>query len=383
MIAGLVTPPEDAVIAIVDALDPPADPLQPAISTYTSTAPAIPSRVRNRRTEGIINSRAIASIMKSTCRSDADGGASKDCGGTMNEAAVMDPIALTGVVAGPIAVVCTEHEVINMAGVQVKATDPVNPPNGVMTTGNDPVAPLAMVMFAAEIEKSHAVPLRASACGLPPELSVKLIVPVTGPGAVPAAGAKVTFRTQGVPPGAGAITIGKVLPHEFEAIAKPLLMAIAEIFSAVVVLVLLTVSICGALVVVRSWPPNAARLAGVNVMFATVVLPVPVSATWIGWVVPSSASTIFRVADSTAAIDGVKITPIVHPGAPGRSGVTHGVVPLAVATKYRQDNAAQPVTGLAARAARQDGVCLQFSGQCESAVRFHDGRLRDSGGIAS
>jgi len=190
-------------------------------------------------------------MMKSTCRSNAKGGVFKDCGGTRNAAAVMDPVA-EAPGAGAALVVATEQEVTSMAGVQVNATAPVNPPNPVTLTVNGPVAPLATVMAAAEAEKSHAVPLRASTCGLPPELSVKLIVPVTGPGAVPAAGAKVTFRTQGVPPGAGAMTIGKVLPHEFEAIANPLLMAIAEMLSAVVVLVLLTVSTCGALVVVRS-----------------------------------------------------------------------------------------------------------------------------------
>ena len=87
----------------------------------TIIAPAIPNRVRNRRTEGIINSRAIASIMKSTCRSNPDGGAFKDCGGTMNELAVMEPAAEAPGV-GAALVVATEHEVISIAGVHVNDT---------------------------------------------------------------------------------------------------------------------------------------------------------------------------------------------------------------------------------------------------------------------
>ena len=329
VMAGLVTVPEAGVIEIVDDLLPAGDPLQPTTTISTSMAPANPICVRNRRTEGIINSIAIAIMIKIIWRSNADGGAFKDCGGTMNAEAVMDPAA-EAPGAGAALVVATEHELISMPGVQVKDTAPVKPPNPVTSTGNEPVAPLATLMAAAETEKSHAVPLRASACGLPPELSVKLIVPVTEPGAVPAAGAKVTFRTQAVPPGAGAMTIGKVLPHEFEAIAKPLLMVIAEILSAVVVLVLFTVSICGALVVFRSWPPNAGRLAGENEMLATVVLPVPESATSIGWPVPSRASKICRVVASAPDIDGVKVTPTVQE-VPAGTDPTH--VPVVVVAK--------------------------------------------------
>ena len=80
VIAVLVTPPDDGVIVSVDDLAPPAPglPLQPATTMNTIIAPAIPSCVRNRRTEGIINNRAIAIMIKSTCRSNSDGGAFKD-----------------------------------------------------------------------------------------------------------------------------------------------------------------------------------------------------------------------------------------------------------------------------------------------------------------
>src|SRR6202795_268250 len=95
VIAGLVMPPEDGVIVMVDDLDPPpGPPLQPATSTNTIMAPASPRRVRNRRTSGSMNSRAIAIMMKSTCRSNADGGIFMDCGGTRKAAAVIEPLAV-------------------------------------------------------------------------------------------------------------------------------------------------------------------------------------------------------------------------------------------------------------------------------------------------
>ena len=83
---------------------------------------------------------------------------------------------------------------------------------------------------------------------------------------------------------------------------------------------------------VVSRAPGKVRLVGVMVMFPAVPLPVPVSATCIGWDGPSRASTMFSVPVSAPAAAGVKITPIVHE-APPASGVTHGVVPLALPTK--------------------------------------------------
>jgi hypothetical protein len=78
VMAVLVTPPEEGVIMMVEVLGAGGPPEQPATSTNTSIAPAMPTRVRNRRTEGIINSNAIASTMKITCRSNADGGTFMD-----------------------------------------------------------------------------------------------------------------------------------------------------------------------------------------------------------------------------------------------------------------------------------------------------------------
>jgi hypothetical protein len=93
-IAVLVTPPDDAVIVMVDDLFPEGDPVQPAKSTNTIIAPTIPRRVRNRRAEGSMNNRAIAIMMKTTCRNNADGGIFMDCGGTRKAAAVMEPLTV-------------------------------------------------------------------------------------------------------------------------------------------------------------------------------------------------------------------------------------------------------------------------------------------------
>src|SRR6202021_4060408 len=73
------------------------------------------------------------------------------------------------------------------------------------TTGNEPVAPLATLMAAAETEKSHAVPLRTTVLTLPP-VCVTVRDPATGPGVGVAMGLNVTVTTQAAPP--GAITIG-------------------------------------------------------------------------------------------------------------------------------------------------------------------------------
>jgi hypothetical protein len=328
VIAVLVTPPEDGVIEMVEALeDPPAEPLQPATSMNTSMAPAIPSRVRNRRTEGIINSRAIAIMIKSTCRSNAEGGAFKDCGGTMNAEAVMDPAA-EAPGAGAALAVATEHELISVAGVQVKDTAPVNPPNPVTSTGNEPVAPLATVMFAAEAEKSHAGADSGIVLTLPP-VCVIVRVPATGPGGVAATGLNVTVTTHGVP--ADAITIGNAPLLQAAvmevSVNNPGVAAIAEILSgALPLLPIETVP----LVDVVSNAPGRVRLLGVRVMLPAEAEPVPESATSIGWPVPSRASKICRVVASAPDIDGVKVTPTVQE-VPAGTAPTH--VPVVVVAK--------------------------------------------------
>jgi hypothetical protein len=332
VIAVLVTPPEDGVITMVDDLDPPADPLQPATSTNTIIAPAIPRRVRNRRASGSMNSRAIAIMMKSTCRRNADGGTFMDCGGTMKDAAVMEPFTVVPG-AGAALAVGTEHEVINapVPGAQVEATAPVNPPKPVTTTGNMPVAPRATLMAAADTEKSHAGPLSGTVLTLPP-VCVIVSEPATGPGGVAATGLKVTTTTQAAP--FAAMTIGKVpllqaTVLDGAAVNTPGAAAIDAILSgALPLLPMETVAV----VDVVSRAPGKVRLLGVSVMLPEVPLPVPVSATCIGWDKPSNASTMFSTPATAPAAVGVNTTPMLHE-APPASDAVQGVVPLALPTK--------------------------------------------------
>ncbi len=189
---------------MVEVFADPGDPLQPATSMNTIIAPAIPMRVRNRWAAGIMNNIAIAIMMKSTCRSNADGGAFKDCGGTMKEVAVMDPVAVAPG-AGAALVVGTAHEEINM---RRRASERYR--SGKSTQSGDDHGeragmPLATVMAAAETEKSHAGPVSGTVLTLPP-VCVIVSVPETGPGGVAAIWLKVTVTTHGFP--LAAITIG-------------------------------------------------------------------------------------------------------------------------------------------------------------------------------
>jgi hypothetical protein len=332
VIAGLVTPPEEGVIMTDEVLGAAGPPEQPATTTNTSIAPAIPIRVRKRRAEGIMNSRAIASIMKITCRSNADGGTFMDCGGTVKDDAMSIPFIVVPAI-GLAVMFGTEHEVINaLPGVHVKDTAPVNPPSPITVTANVPDPPLATVTEETAVtEKSYAVPASGTVLTLPP-VCVIVSAPVTGPGGVAATGPKVTLTMQGVP--FAAITIGKLPLLQaavLEVSAKTAgAAAIAEILSGKLPLFPIE-TIIGILVCV-SRVPGKVRLFGVRVMLEAVPEPVPLSATTNGWFGPSSASTMSNVAETAPAIAGVKITPIVQE-APPASGVAHGVVPLAVPTK--------------------------------------------------
>jgi hypothetical protein len=279
VMAGLLTPPEEGVIVTVDVLVFWRFPVQPATTMNTSIAPTIPMRPRNRRVEGSMKRSEITSITRNTSRIVAAGGTFMDCGATTKEEAVSVAVAVAPG-AGAALVMGTAHEVTSvLPGVQVKDTEPVNPPNPVIVTGNVPMAPLAtLTLLGAETWKSQAVPVSDTDCGLPLALSVTMIVPVSAPGVVEPDGANVMLSVQGVP--AGAMVMG-TLPHEFDAMLKSLLAAIAEMFSAVVVLVLLITRFCPVLVVVSNWPPKV-RLAGLKLIAAIELLPVPVSAIWTG-----------------------------------------------------------------------------------------------------
>ena len=239
--AGLVTPPEEGVITTVDVLGfGPPPPLQPATTINTITAPSIPMRARNRLVEGIMNRSEITSITRNTSRIVAAGGSFMDCGATTKEEAVSVAVAVAPGAAAAF-VVGTAHEVMSVAGVQVKDTAPVNPPNPVMVTGNVPMAPLAtLTLDGAETEKSQAVPVSGTDCGLPLASSVTVIVPVTGPAAV--VGSEDDANCAGVP-----LATLRVVPQEV-VLPKPLeVLGIAEKFNVALPL-LVRVTVCAALV---------------------------------------------------------------------------------------------------------------------------------------
>ena len=184
-------------------------------------------------------------------------------------------------------------------------------------------------MAAAETEKSHAGPVSGTVLTAPP-VCVIVSAPGNRPGRCSRSRTEADWTIQAAPP--GAITIGKLPPlQEAElSVNTPVPAAIAEILSGK--LPVLPIETGKGPLVVVSRAPGKVRLVGLKVMLGAFALPVPVSATCIGWAGPSRASTMFRVADAAAATAGVKVTPIVQE-APPASGVVHGVVPLAVPTK--------------------------------------------------
>ena len=173
-------------------------------------------------------------------------------------------------------------------------------------------------------EKSQAVPVSDTDCGLPFALSVIVIDPVSAPGAVEDAGLNVTIKVQGVP--AGAIVIGNVLPQEFEAIVKSELLDTIFEMTTGVAPVLLRVTVFAALVVVKSCPPNV-RLVGLIVIVATDTVAVPVSGTDCG-LLPALSVKVIDPVTGPAGVDneGLNVTLRMHGVPPGETAIVIGNV---------------------------------------------------------
>jgi hypothetical protein len=102
-----------------------------------------------------------------------------------------------------------------------------------------------------------------------------------------------------------------------------------EICSAAFAL-LVSVTLCAALLLVKSWPAKL-RLAGVTLATGNVVTPLPERLTF--WGLLGSLSEIESVAASAlAGVEGVNLTLIVQDEPPGRV-VPQGVAPAGVAEK--------------------------------------------------
>lgn len=273
VIAVLVTPPEEGVIMMVEVLGVEEPPPQPATSTNASIAPAIPNRVRKRCAFGIIINSKIAKIAKTSCRRDTDGGTFMDVGGAMKAEAVNVPVAVAPG-DGAAFVVGTAHADIKVPGVHANATGPVNPPNPVTVTAKVPIAPLATVALeGADTEKSQAVPVSATDCGLPLALSVMAIASVTAPGAVVCCGAKVTIMVQ--------LACGAMVATQLSVSVNAGVPGATLLIISGKLPMFLTTTGCVGLVVVRSWPEKV-RLVGMMLATGAVAVPAPVSAIWIG-----------------------------------------------------------------------------------------------------
>jgi hypothetical protein len=151
--------------------------------------------------------------------------------------------------------------------------------------------------------KSHTVPDSATLVVAVPLGSARL--PVTAPGVAPVGGANV-IAIMHVAPFATAV---------FEQASLPIAKLFAETVACPGVtdapVLFVKVTVWGSLVPPISVPVNV-KLVGFAVKPPAVVDPVPVNATDNGRAAPSNPSTIFSVADSPVATEGVKITPTVH-----------------------------------------------------------------------
>lgn len=214
--------------------------------------------------------------------------------------------------------------------VQESVTAPVKPPRPVTVTLIVPLLPCFTVIGDAAMEKSHAVPLSVTVCGLPDALSAIVSVAERLPVA-PAGGVNVMLIEQ-VAFAAKAVPFAHVEP---DAIAKSLApalvppMAGAAVRFKVALPVFLTVIVCTVLVVVTSWPPKVTGLAGVIDITGAEVAPVPDNATVCGLVV--ALSVIVSVPVRVPAAVGVNVTLMVHVPPLAATGVLVLQVVLAMA----------------------------------------------------
>src|SRR5437588_152731 len=172
---------------------------------------------------------------------------------------------------------------------------------------------------------SVLLPLSATVCGLPPELSESNSVPVRAPKAV---GVKVTLMVL-FPPAANAVRFTVYL-HDALPISAKSPEAANELIVKAAVPVFVSVTVIGALVVVSSWLPKS-RLVGANPTPGPV--PFPLSATVCG--LPAALSPSDSVPVRAPKAVGVKVTLMVQfpPAAKvvGRGG--QALAPVIVAAK--------------------------------------------------
>ena len=161
---------------------------QPAATINNAAAPANPRRVRNRSASGKVNRNSRANPPKSTWYM-VMGGFFVDAGGTTKPCVAIVTLPVPGAVTGLEGAL---HDPCGIDPVQESVTAPVKPPTLPTATAIVPLAPGFTVTACALSVKSQAVPVKATACGLPAALSAMERLAVRLP-LVPAGGVNVTL----------------------------------------------------------------------------------------------------------------------------------------------------------------------------------------------
>ena len=145
---------------------------QPAATISSAAAPASPSRVRNLRATGSVNSAIRAKAASAICCIEI-GGLRSDVGGTSSPFVTIVTFPVPGAVT---ALEGAEQLPAGIDAEQVSVTAPVKPPTPVTVTAIVPEAPGLTVTGKPLSVKSHAVPVKGTVCGLPAALSVMVNV---------------------------------------------------------------------------------------------------------------------------------------------------------------------------------------------------------------
>src|SRR6202171_3635396 len=237
------------------------------------------------------NISSIASRTGTTCRIEI-GGVGILVGGTISAVVASDTCAVCAVfpsAAATEAGVTVQVELLG-APVQANATVPVNPPTGVMVTVK--VSGLPAVTFCTVVGPVNpksggvVVPVSGTVCVLGVALSMMVKVPMRVPAAM---GVNVTLIVQ-LAPAASGVAGGVIGQGVAPALAAKSPDAAMEMIVRGPVPVLVSVSVCAALVVFNVWLPKV-RFVGASITAGVGIAPVPLSAMFCGLVLAPSGRT--------------------------------------------------------------------------------------------
>src|ERR1700682_3615270 len=237
------------------------------------------------------NISSIASRTGTTCRIEI-GGVGILVGGTISAVVASDTCAVCAVFpsAAPTDAGVTVQVERLGAPVQANATVPVNPPTGVMVTVK--VSGLPAVTFCTVVGPVNpksggvVVPVSGTVCVLGVALSMMVKVPMRVPAAM---GVNVTLIVQ-LAPAASGVAGGVIGQGVAPALAAKSPDAAMEMIVRGPVPVLVSVSVCAALVVFNVWLPKV-RFVGASITAGVGIAPVPLSAMFCGLVLAPSGRT--------------------------------------------------------------------------------------------